>query len=223
MAPRMGHMNDMLLTNPWCPSSLARQLRAIIITSAILIAGCHQGTGWGNSNTVNSPPVNTVSRSAFAVIMPSQDATTQPSDNNVTGAIVFTQNGKNVMMIADIAGLEPNTRHGIYIHESGDLSAPDLSSAGGHFNPYHHMHGGPGTLPVHAGDLGNLTADANGNAHLELEVKDVTISTGAIDDIVGKSVIIHVNADDFSSQPSGNSGPRIAGGVIQLRVPSTQG
>jgi Cu-Zn family superoxide dismutase len=193
-----------------------RRLCMLFFSAAILFAGCQHHTATQSANS-SGLAANAVIRTAFAVIMPSQDATTQPADNNVTGAVVFTQTAKGVMIIADIAGLEPNSSHAIAIHESGDLSAPDLSSVGDRFNPYHRPHGAPGTQPVQAGDLGNLTADANGNAHLELEVTDITLGTGAIDDIVGKSVIIHANPDDLSSQPAGNCGPRIAGGVIRVK------
>lgn len=194
----------------------ATVLAAAMLAAAMLV-GC-KGNGAATEPTQNGAAIpDTTIRSATALISPSKDATTQPVNNDVTGAVVFTQHGNRVLVVAHILGLEPNSRHGIHIHALGDLSAPDLSSAGGHFNPYHHAHGAPGTQPVHAGDLGNLDADANGNAHLELEIPDVTIGTGRIDDIVGKSVIIHAKADDLSSQPAGNSGARIAGGVIRLK------
>jgi Cu-Zn family superoxide dismutase len=214
-------MNALQPNHPPTAARLARRFCLLLISAAILAAGCQHHTGTQSANS-NELAANTVTRSAFAVIMPSMDATTQPANNNVTGAVVFTQTAKGVMIIADIAGLEPNSRHAIAIHQSGDLSAPDLSSAGERFNPYHRPHGGPGTQPVQAGDLGNLTADANGNAHFELHVNDISIGTDTVDDIAGKSVIIHANPDDLSSQPAGNSGPRVAGGVIKLRMPASQ-
>ena len=93
---------------------------------------------------------------AVAHMAPSKSATTMPANNDVTGTVTFTQAGDKVLVVADISGLEPNTRHGIHIHEKGDLSDPGLMSTGGHWNPDHHIHGGPSTSPVHAGDLGNL-------------------------------------------------------------------
>jgi superoxide dismutase, Cu-Zn family len=185
---------------------------ALSILLSIALAGCQSNKP--APSAAELPQAPTVS--ATALIGPSKSATTMPANSNVTGSVTFTQRGHRVLIIADISGLEPNTRHGIHIHEFGDLSAPDLSSAGGHFNPYHHQHGAPSAANVHAGDLGNLSADAAGNAHLELIVTDITIDTSAKDDIVGKSVIIHANPDDEKTQPSGNSGPRIAGGVITL-------
>ncbi len=155
---------------------------------------------------------------AVARITPSKSATTLPANNNVSGIVSFTQQAGGVLVVADISGLEPNTRHGIHIHERGDLSDPNLMSTGGHWNPDHHPHGGPSTSPVHAGDLGNLDADAMGHAHLELLLTDVSVG-GPKNDVIGHAVIIHARADDLSSQPSGNAGARIAGGIIELQLP----
>lgn len=133
----------------------------------------------------------------------------------ITGTVTFTQAGTKVKVVADIDGLSPG-EHGFHIHEKADLSAPDLSSAGGHFNPDHHHHGGPGAAEHHAGDLGNLTADDKGHAHLEVIVEGISVD-GEKNGVVGHSVIIHAKPDDLKSDPSGNSGPRIAGGVIELK------
>ena len=152
---------------------------------------------------------------AVAQMRPSQAATTQPLNNNVTGVVTFTQTADGVSFVADIDGFEPNTKHGFHIHDKGDLSAPNLSSAGGHFNPTHEAHGGPDSPHHHLGDLGNLEADANGHAHLEGTMKDVTL-TGDTNSILGRSVIIHAKEDDLHSQPTGDSGAKIAGGVILL-------
>ena len=133
----------------------------------------------------------------------------------ITGTVTFTQEGDKVKVVADIDGLTPG-EHGFHIHEKPDLSAPDLSSAGGHFNPDHHHHGGPGAAEHHAGDLGNLTADDKGHAHLEVTVAGLSID-GEKNGVVGHCVIIHAKPDDLKSDPSGNSGPRIAGGVIEIK------
>ncbi len=138
-------------------------------------------------------------------IAPSKAAATQPGLGQTMGVVTFTQMGDRVRVVADITGLPPG-KHGIHIHEKGDLSAADLTSTGGHFNPGHHPHGGPTTSAVHEGDLGNIVAGADGAAHLELIVDDISIGTGRANDILGKAVIIHAKADDLSSQPSGNAG-----------------
>jgi Cu-Zn family superoxide dismutase len=191
---------------------------------AVLCVGCHhhhhKNKEQPMSTTMESmtpEPATPASVVAVAIMKPALAATTQPTNNDVTGTVTFTQVGSDVKVVADITGLAPNTKHGFHIHQKPDLSAPDLMSTGGHFNPGHHPHGGPTTSPVHEGDLGNLTADDSGNAHLELTVNDITIGTGAANDIVGHSVIIHAKADDFSTQPTGNSGARVAGGIIELQ------
>jgi len=154
---------------------------------------------------------------AVAKIGPSKMATTMPSNNHVMGTVTFTQSEGKVLIVTDLTGLQPNSTHGIHIHERGDLTSADLSSAGGHFDPGNtHHHGDPANpgSGIHAGDLGNIKADANGNAHSEMTVDNLTIS-GTTNPIVGKSVIIHAKNDNLTGQPSGDSGGRIAGGVIE--------
>jgi superoxide dismutase, Cu-Zn family len=152
---------------------------------------------------------------AVAELRPSGAATTRPTANNVTGTIRFDPKPDgSVRVTGTITGLEPNGKHGIHIHETADMSAPDLTSTGGHFNPSGHQHGAPGS-GTHAGDLGNLTADASGQATIDLTVSAISVGTGEANDVVGKPVIVHAQADDLTSQPSGNSGDRIAGGVIK--------
>ena len=131
----------------------------------------------------------------------------------VGGTATFTSSGDAVKVVADVTGLEPNTTHGFHIHEFGDCSAADAGSAGDHFSPKPAEHGGPDTPVHHAGDLGNVRADAQGKAHIELTVKDITLSRGDAM-ILGRSVIVHEKADDLRTPPSGNAGARLACGVI---------
>ncbi len=179
-----------------------------LIAGTILMCGC---TGNGG---VSSNPEAVVLK-AVAMVKPAGAAATQPTNTNVTGTVTFAQTGSQVTFVADIDGLVPNTTHGFHIHEKADLSDPKLAGAGGHFNPTHEMHGGPDTPHHHMGDLGNLTADANGHAHLEGTVPGVTLTVGDMG-IIGRSVIIHAKADDLQSQPAGESGARVAGGVIVI-------
>ena len=132
------------------------------------------------------------------------------SGSKVTGTVTFTKAGDDVRVVADIQGLKPG-KHGFHIHEKGDCSAPDASSAGGHFNPTHKHHGGPSTAEHHTGDLGNIEADASGKAHLEWKGK---LMLGGDESIIGKSVVVHEKDDDLKTDPAGNSGARIACGVI---------
>lgn len=155
-------------------------------------------------------------KQAVATLGPSKAATTQPAENNVSGTVTFVEMPDNaVRVVAEVKGLKPNSTHGFHIHEKGDLSAPDLSSAGAHYNPTGHKHGGPMSPMKHVGDLGNLTADAQGNAKLEATIDNASL-TGE-NSLVGKSVLVHAAADDLKTDPSGNSGARIAGGVIQMK------
>ena len=133
--------------------------------------------------------------------------------NTASGSVSFAQKGEKVTVNAKLSGLAPGG-HGFHIHEKGDCSAPDAMSAGGHFNPTGKPHGSPDAPDHHAGDMPMLQADASGNATLTADLIEITIGSGA-GDIVGKSVIVHKDADDYKTQPTGNSGARVACGVIK--------
>lgn len=132
------------------------------------------------------------------------------SGSQVTGTVTFAKVGDEVQMVADIQNLKPG-KHGFHIHEKGDCSAADAASAGAHFNPTQKHHGGPMTADHHAGDLGNIEADASGKAHLDWKGK---LSLSGKDSIIGRSVVVHEKEDDLKTDPSGNSGARIACGTI---------
>jgi Cu-Zn family superoxide dismutase len=134
--------------------------------------------------------------------------------NKASGIVRFTQTDGGVKVVAEVSGLTPNGKHGFHVHEFGDCSDPKAESAGGHYDPMKtKTHGKPTSQPVHrhAGDMGNLTADADGKATLELTLEGATI--GGENAIVGRSVIVHAKEDNFG-QPTGNAGGRIACGVI---------
>jgi Cu-Zn family superoxide dismutase len=116
----------------------------------------------------------------------------------------------------DVSGATPG-KHGAHIHENGDCSAPDATSAGGHWNPSGMDHGAPGASPHHAGDLGNLTVGEDGKGTLTLSSAEWQLDTGAANDVLGKAVVIHAAEDDLTTQPAGNSGARVACGVIVMR------
>ena len=137
------------------------------------------------------------------------------SGSQVAGTVTFTKVGDTVQVVADITGLTPG-KHGFHIHEFGDCSAADASSAGGHFNPMKKPHGAPDAAERHAGDLGNLEADSTGKAHLEL--KDTMLKLSGENCIMGRGVIVHEKVDDWS-QPTGNAGGRLACGVIGVAKP----
>lgn len=135
-------------------------------------------------------------------------------DSDVRGTVFFEMTTEGVTITARIGGLQPSTRHGIHIHEFGDLGSPDATSAGGHFNPDRHPHGTPTEQKRHAGDLGNLLADEKGNAVMELKVDNLTFDLGS-HGIIGRAVIVHEKIDS-GAQPSGNAGARIGAGVIGI-------
>ncbi len=132
--------------------------------------------------------------------------------NTANGTVTFAQKGDKVVVDARVAGLTPGS-HGFHIHEKGDCSSGDGMSTGGHFNPRGKPHGNPAVPDHHAGDMPMLVADASGNATLVVELDVITIGSGDTD-IVGRGLIVHKDPDDFTTQPTGNSGARVACGVI---------
>ncbi len=136
-------------------------------------------------------------------------------DSPISGTITFTQADKKVKMVAILAGV-PEGTHGFHIHEKGDCSAPDFSSAGPHFNPGGKAHACPSGDAHHAGDFGNIVIGADGTGRLEVNSEDLAIGEGP-NSVVGKAVVLHEKKDDCSSQPAGDSGKRIACAVIQVK------
>ena len=139
------------------------------------------------------------------------------SDSNVSGEVVFTQDEGQVIMRATFLGLDEG-EHAIHLHEKADCSSADGTSTGGHWNPTYEQHGKWGSEDgYHKGDIGNFTADADGNATVEFRTDEWCIGCGDdTKDILGKAVIVHQGVDDYTSQPSGAAGARIAcTGIIQ--------
>ncbi len=133
--------------------------------------------------------------------------------NDVTATVTFTRTETGVRIVADASGLSEG-KHGFHIHEYGDCTAPDGTSAGGHYNPTGEEHGGPDDTERHVGDLGNIVADADGNAGYERI--DNVIELNGEHSIIGRAVIIHAGEDDLESQPTGAAGARLACGVIGI-------
>lgn len=153
----------------------------------------------------------TPSAPAVAVVLESR------SGSSVTGSIKVSEIAGGLRLVGEVRGLKPGGEHGFHIHEKGDCSATDASSAGGHFNPAGAPHGHSGSGPHHAGDLPNLKADASGVAKVDLKVPGITLQPGAAQSAAGRSLVVHRDPDDYTSQPAGNSGPRVACGVIAPR------
>jgi Cu-Zn family superoxide dismutase len=137
------------------------------------------------------------------------------SGSLVSGRLQLMPMGDGVHASGEIGGLKPNGTHAFHIHEKGDCSAADASSAGGHFNPTARPHGRITHPQHHAGDNDNLVADAEGVAKVDAHFSGVVLGGGGTTDVVGKAIVVHADPDDYTSQPSGNAGARIACGVIQ--------
>ena len=139
---------------------------------------------------------------------------TPKSNSNVTGTATFTEKNGVVTFVANLKGLKPGI-HGIHIHEKADCSAVDATSAGGHWNPTHVKHGKWTDAEHHKGDIGNFTADQNGNGTITLKTDEWCIGCGDTNkDILGKGLIVHDKPDDFTTQPTGNAGARVACSAI---------
>ncbi len=131
--------------------------------------------------------------------------------NDVTGTISILQKGGDVHIAGEVRKLSPG-KHGFHVHEFGDLRAEDGSTTGGHYNPSHQEHGGLDAPHHHLGDLGNITANDDGVALIDMIAHGLKTSS-----IIGRSLVVHAKADDLHTQPSGDSGPRVAVGVIGFR------
>lgn len=186
----------------------------LILLATVFIIACKQNKK--EDKTVETEVIETLenevtSPKTLTVVLQAK------SETNVNGKVVFTEENGIVNMLVTVSGLEPG-EHAIHLHETADCSSPDGSSAGGHWNPTSQPHGAWGSeTGYHKGDIGNFTADADGNATVEFSSDQWCI--GCDDEtknIIGKSVIIHAGEDDLTSQPSGAAGARVScAGIIE--------
>ena len=178
-----------------------KKLFASATVLVALLSACTSGSNAPIQNAGEPAPPQ-----ASALLAPTRG-------NTVQGNVLFRQEANgSVRVIAEVSGLAPGP-HGFHVHEKGDCSAPDASSAGGHFNPHQTAHGKAGEGVFHAGDLPSLEADANGNAKLNVVLNSLMLTGDH--GIVGRGLIVHADPDDYVSQPTGNAGARIACAVIQ--------
>jgi Cu-Zn family superoxide dismutase len=207
--------------------SLHTTLFSTSILALALLSGCKEPYNkevpkseiQSSSQTISS---TTAPQASTPSATPATDNGTQPTTakaeisalqgSNVKGTVTFISEGNRMHVVADITGLTPGD-HGFHIHEKGDCSAPDGTSAGPHFNPEGATHGGPDSPHHHAGDLGNIVADAEGKAHVDVMVDGLSFDGAS--SILNRSVVVHEKKDDLKSQPAGDSGKRIGCGVIQ--------
>jgi len=135
------------------------------------------------------------------------------SGSKLTGKATLTETDGGVHVVLSVEGVAPGGDHGAHIHEKGDCSAADGSSAGGHFNPQGNQHALPTTAKRHLGDLGNLTIGKDGKGSLDITIPGANLQPGDPNSFAGKAIIVHAKKDD-GGQPTGNAGGRIGCGVI---------
>lgn len=172
----------------------------LALTISVLAIGCSQA-GKAKNGRMGEPVYY-----AYTQLKPTKGSRTE-------GELRFAEAFGKVKIQGEIRNLQPNSKHGFHIHQYGDCSAPDATSAGGHYSPEGHSHGAPDDEQKHVGDLGNITADKKGVAKVDLEVSKMGISSGE-HPILGRGVIVHAQPDDLVSQPTGGAGARISCGVI---------
>jgi Cu-Zn family superoxide dismutase len=172
-------------------------LSSLALAIIIIAGGCAQTETIEIEREFNAPKIS----KAVAVLHPTDGF-------DAKGTVYFTAVENGVQVTAEISGLSEGNK-GFHIHQYGDCTAANGTSAGGHFNPEGMDHAGPTDAIRHMGDMGNITANAQGNAMIDYVDKTIHINM-----ILGRGVIVHNGEDDLSSQPSGAAGPRVACGVI---------
>jgi Cu-Zn family superoxide dismutase len=175
-------------------------VRALLAGAAVLLlAGCASMSSTSESSTTATADLRNVSGQAV-------------------GTALFTQVGDVVRIVVEAEGLPPGPK-GVHIHEVGTCEGPTFSSAGGHFNPAGKQHGSLNPQGPHAGDLSNITIGADGKGRMETTTSFITLRAGptSVFDANGSALVIHAAPDDFRTDPTGNSGARIACGVISKK------
>ena len=135
------------------------------------------------------------------------------SPNPTIGKVTFTPLDHGLRVAGEVRGLAPNSEHGFHIHEKGDCG-DNGNASGGHFNPAGGIHGKFAAPGSHAGELPSLMADASGVARFRVDDHSISLTDGAANNVLGRALVVHRDRDDFTTQPAGNSGPRIACAVI---------
>ena len=173
-------------------------LRLAALTTLVLSGALLTGCGSMGTGTV-----------AAANLVPTGAITPNPTKGKAT----FTALGHGVRLTGEVSGLPPGSEHGFHIHEKGDCG-DNGNASGGHFNPAGGTHGKFAAPGSHAGELPSLVADASGVARFSVDVHNISMTEGAVNNVIGRALVVHRDRDDFTTQPAGNSGPRIACGII---------
>jgi Cu-Zn family superoxide dismutase len=193
---------------------------SLAIGLAVILAACSREKPEGAPRQPDAASPSLAEKATPAE--PAHDAVVQiapTQGNTVTGSLAATGTPQGVHLTGSIQGLKPDAEFGFHIHEKGDCSAPDGSSAGGHFNPTQAQHGNPTGSSHHAGDMLNIKSNAEGVAQVDVTAAGTTLHGDPNTDVMGKAIVVHESPDDYSTQPSGNSGKRVACGVIAAPSP----
>ncbi|HET8569071.1 MAG TPA: superoxide dismutase family protein [Candidatus Limnocylindria bacterium] len=180
--------------------------------AALLAAAC--ATGPGNGRSAATPRTDAYLEAPSAV---RANASIVDGAGKTVGLASFAEERQQVRIDVNVFGLKEG-EHGIHIHATGKCEGPAFTSAGGHFNPAGKVHGLRSTNGPHAGDLGNLKVGSDGKATQTFFTPHLSLTPAASNSVLvggGLSVVIHANADDDRTDPSGNSGDRVACGVIK--------
>ncbi|WP_157667429.1 superoxide dismutase family protein [Comamonas serinivorans] len=191
-------------------STPATRTRHLALAAAVLAAAT-LATGCASKFEKRLPDY-----SARAVFFPTGEP--QPvAGTKIQGTIEFSQNKGVLVAKGEIKGLKPNSTVGFHVHEKGSCMKMDASDAGPHFNPGKAPHGAfDGKEAHHAGDLPPLKADATGKAVVNFTTQAISLDKSAENGVIGRAIVVHESADDPTAQPAGNSGKRLACGVIRL-------
>jgi Cu-Zn family superoxide dismutase len=183
--------------------------------AVVLLAAC--------SSSPRQPPAAaptaTAPMASSGTVARAEAALAPASASLVSGRLVLLPVEGGVRITGTLGSLPANQAVAFHIHERGDCSAVDASSAGGHFNPQAQAHGRNGHGAHHLGDMDNLQANGRGQADVDLRVPGLVLGGGAGNDILGRALVVHAQADDYRSQPAGNAGARVACGVIRATAP----
>lgn len=184
-------------------------MRKFALSTAVLalaLAGC------GSPEPAEETTDTAMTDTTMPAETPSQaTATLETADGEPAGTATATQTGDVVTISLNATGLEPGD-HGVHVHMTGTCEGPTFESAGGHWNPANQSHGLEGPEGQHAGDMPNLTVAEDGTGTLEYQLVGGTFD--GLMDADGSAFVVHAMADDQMSDPSGNSGDRIACGVF---------
>jgi Cu-Zn family superoxide dismutase len=194
---------------------------AVAVTGVLWLAACNGMKSEQPASKEESQPTTEASQPAQEQA-PMEGAKHAVADlmaksgSHLTGEADFVEEDNGMIAFhVNVENVSPGL-HAVHIHENGDCSAEDASSAGGHWNPTHEKHGRWGIKPFHLGDIGNIDVGQDGKGTLSMSTDLWSLADKGDRSVIGKSIVVHAGPDDFKSQPAGNAGARIGCGVIHL-------